>query len=70
MKIDMVTPKRAYLVLSPDGSEVARFNPGDIMQVSRIRNTDEGEILSVSCRDIEFGIPTKDVYVMSELSLV
>jgi len=70
MKIDMVTPKKTYRVVSPNGNETARFKPGDIMQVSRVNYTPDGEILSVSCHGKEFDIPCKDVFVMNELSLV
>lgn len=70
MRIELVTPKRTYLVVSPNGNEMARFKPGDLMQVSRIRYTGDGEILSVLCRGMEFDIPEKDVFVMNETSLV
>lgn len=70
MRIDMVTPKRTYLVVSPNGDEVARFNTGDIMAVSRCRPTGDGDILSVSCHGKEFDIPAKDVFIMNEHSLV
>jgi hypothetical protein len=70
MRIDMVTPKRTYLVVSPSGDEVARFKPGDIMAVSRCRPTADGDILSVSCHGKTFDIPERDVFIMNEHSLV
>lgn len=70
MRIEMVTPRRTYLVVSPDGSETAKYKPGDIMAVSRVRETEIGDIFSVTCHGKEFDIPLKDVFVMNELALV
>jgi len=68
MRLTTVSPAKTYSLVTPNGSLVKAFFPGDRMHVDGTRPTAFGEMLSVTCDGYAFEIPKDRTYVVDEES--
>lgn len=67
MKIETVTTRRPYQVITCDGK--VTFNPGDVLTVIGLRYSGSIEFMSVIGKGLKFDIPSDETTTVSELAL-